>query len=82
LFLFQPKEACSQILREVITKTFNAKGNSIMKRYYSSVLARGGKKSSLSSNRECRKQEGLGKKKAASAPEATATPVQPQQITS
>jgi hypothetical protein len=62
-----PKEACRQILTEIITKMFNAKGNSILKRYYACYLARGGKKSSLSSNRESRKQEGLGRKKTAPA---------------
>jgi hypothetical protein len=70
LLLSKPKEACTQILTEIITKTFNAKGNSIMKRYYSCFLARGGKKSSLSSNRESRKHEGLGgRKKTAPTPQ-------------
>jgi hypothetical protein len=79
LLLTKPKEACTQILTEIITKTFNAKGNSIMKRYYSCFLARGGKKSSLSSNRESRKHEGLGRKKTA-AP--TTPPELPHQIKS
>ena len=79
LLLSKPKEACSQILTEIITKTFNAKGNSIMKRYYSCFLARGGKKSSLSSNRESRKHEGIGRKK---TPAPTTTPQLPQQIKS
>ncbi len=73
LLLSKPKEACTtQILTEIITKTFNAKGNSIMKRYYSCFLARGGKKSALSSNRESRKKhEGLaaGRKKTTPTPQ-------------
>jgi hypothetical protein len=60
--LSQPKEACAEFLEEVLWKAFHAKGNSIVKRYYSKYLARGGKKSSQSSQREERKQEGLGKK--------------------
>jgi hypothetical protein len=85
LLLSKPKEACSQILTEIITKTFNAKGNSIMKRYYSCFLARGGKKSSLFTNRESRKQEGLGgrrKKKTQATAPGVRTPQEPQQIQS
>ena len=54
--------ACEEVMREVVVKMFNSKGNSIMKRYFSTYLARGGKKASQSSSCELRKHEGLGKK--------------------
>jgi hypothetical protein len=76
LQLSKPEESCREILHEIITKMVNAKGNSIMKRYYANYLARGGKKSSLSSNREARQQEGLGKRKKSVAA-ATTPPLGP-----
>ena len=56
------KVSCLDLLQEIVTKLFNSKANSILKRYYSTYLARGGKKSSRSTQRELRKHEGLGKK--------------------
>ena len=48
----------------IVPKTFSFKGNTILKQYYSMLLARGGKASSRSSAlRESRKQEGLGEKR-------------------
>ena len=60
--LCNPKKGNEEILKEIVCKLFNAKGNSILKRYFSTYLARGGKKASQSSSRELRKHEGLGKK--------------------
>ena len=60
--LSNPKLASETAMKQVVTKVFNAKGNSVMKRYFSMYLARGGKKASQSTSRELRKQEGLGKK--------------------
>ena len=54
--------ANEEVMKELVVKIFNSKGNSIIKRYYSTYLARGGKKASQSSSRELRKQEGLGKR--------------------
>jgi hypothetical protein len=63
VFLVNQEKACHDLLSEIVQKTFNSKGNAVLKRYYSMFLARGGKASSRSSLRESRKQEGLGKKK-------------------
>ena len=60
--LLNSQTATKEVMRELVTKIFNSRGNSIIKRYYSTYLARGGKTASQSSSRELRKQEGLGKK--------------------
>ena len=61
--LKQPRKSCLALMDEILTKVFNANANAILRRYHSTYLARGGKASSLSSNREQRKHEGNGKGK-------------------
>ena len=61
--ILNSKKACEELMRDIITKMFNSRGNAIVKRYFSTYLARGGKKASQSSNRETQKHEGLGKHK-------------------
>ena len=61
--LVNAEKACNALMSEIVQKTFNAKVSSVIKRYHSMFLARGGKEASRSSLREVRKQEGLGSKK-------------------
>jgi len=62
LHLQNREVSCSTLLNEIIEKAFNAKANSVMKRYQSIFLARGGKHASQSTMREERKFEGKGRK--------------------
>jgi hypothetical protein len=61
--LVNAKKACTALMSEIVQKTFHAKVSSVIKRYHSMFLARGGKEASRSSLREVRKQEGLGSQK-------------------
>ena len=61
--LVNAEKACTALMSEIVQKTFNAKVSSVIKRYHSKFLARGGKEASQSSLREVRKQEGLGSQK-------------------
>jgi len=70
--MINPEKACSELLSEIVSKTFDAKANALMKRYKSMYLDRGGKEASHSSLRETRKQEGVGK--TTKRPAATAGP--------
>ena len=58
-----PAKVCMKLLSKIITKVFNARTNTVLKRYQSTHLARGGCTSSKSSMREERKHEGKGRKK-------------------
>ena len=64
LQLEAPCKVCTNLLSAIITKVFNARTNTVLKRYQSTHLARGGAKSSQSSMRDERKHEGKGKRKA------------------
>ena len=65
LQLDEPSQVCTKLLSAIITKVFNARTNTVLKRYQSTHLAaRGGAKSSQSSMRDERKHEGEGKRKA------------------
>ena len=59
--LVNPEKACSGLMAEIVTKVFNSRGSSVLKRYHSMFLARGGKQASRSTLREAVKQQGLGR---------------------
>jgi hypothetical protein len=69
--MVDPGKACCELLSDVVHKTFNAKANTMLKRYHSMFLARGGKEALRSSLRETRKHEGLGKRKNLSTAKST-----------
>jgi hypothetical protein len=69
--LVNPEKACSGLMTEIVTKVFNSRGSSVLKRYHSMFLARGGKQASRSTLREAVKQQGLGR----SAPKTRKTKI-------
>jgi hypothetical protein len=60
--MVNPEKACRGLMEEIVAKIFNSKGSSVLKRYHSIFLARGGKHASRSTLRESVKQQGLGRK--------------------
>ena len=62
VYMVNPEKACKGLMEEIVAKVFNSKGNSVLKRYHSIFLARGGKHASRSTLRESVKQQGLGRK--------------------
>jgi hypothetical protein len=64
LHLEDPSKTCTKLLSAIITKVFNARSNTLLKRYQSTHLARGGSKAVRSAFREDMKHaSGKGKKR-------------------
>ena len=64
LQLLDSTKTCTELLLVIVTKVFNARTNTVLKRYQSTHLGRGGKKAVKSSLRDDMKHMGKGKKKA------------------